>query len=69
VPNRAELNEWRRAVAAQLADPASDPFVASLGRIVVLGGTHTGYDYCWCQPTMLLQACGHRHGEHKEVMD
>jgi len=60
---------WKRAVSAQLADPNHQPFIASIPQLVIIGGIHSGFDWCWCQPTMVLHGCGHRHGEHRDVMD
>lgn len=61
--------EWQARVSEQLADPRSGPFVASVPALLVIGGDHTAVDWCWCQPTMTMHGCGHRHGEHRETMD
>ena len=66
---RMEAEEWKRQVSAQLEDPHGPVFVASIPRLVVIGGEHTEYDWCWCQPAMSMHGCGHRHGEHRAAMD
>lgn len=65
---RVGLEEWQRQVSDQLANPNHDPFIASARVVVVIGGQHTLYDFCWCQPRMVPHG-DHFHGEHKETMD
>lgn len=65
---RVGLEEWRRQVSDQLAKPGGDPFIASARVILVIGGDHTGYDFCWCQPTQVPHG-DHFHGRHRETMD
>lgn len=66
---RDEAIRWRDQVWAQLQDPEHPPFVASLPGLFILGGDHTDSDYCWCQPSLELHGCGHRHGLHRREMD
>lgn len=66
-----KLEEWTAAVTAGM-QPGRAPFIASLPRLLVIGGEHwtalSAGRYCWCQPSPVPHN-GHIDWKHKRVMD
>lgn len=59
---------WERTVADALEDPDSDAFIAYRAALMILGGEHTRFGYCWCYPDVVDHE-EHRHFEHRVKMD